>query len=78
MSNMSYCRFRNTLGDLQDCYDWMVNNPDGVIEALTTAKGSEGTEENGREDELSDEEARALRDLVQLCADIAKECDPDA
>lgn len=21
MSNMSYCRFENTLGDLQDCYD---------------------------------------------------------
>jgi len=21
MSNMSYCRFRNTLKDLQDCYD---------------------------------------------------------
>lgn len=21
MSNMSYCRFRNTLEDLQDCYD---------------------------------------------------------
>ena len=21
MSNMSYCRFRNTLSDLRDCYD---------------------------------------------------------
>jgi len=21
MSNMSYCRFQNTLGDLQDCYE---------------------------------------------------------
>jgi hypothetical protein len=21
MSNMSYCRFRNTLGDLEDCYE---------------------------------------------------------
>jgi hypothetical protein len=21
MSNMSYCRFENTLGDLRDCYD---------------------------------------------------------
>lgn len=21
MSNMSYCRFTNTLGDLQDCFD---------------------------------------------------------
>ena len=23
MSNMSYCRFSNTVGDLQDCYDAM-------------------------------------------------------
>ena len=23
MSNMSYCRFRNTLADLRDCYDNM-------------------------------------------------------
>jgi len=26
MSNMSYCRFQNTLSDLQDCYDNMDNN----------------------------------------------------
>ena len=24
MSNMSYCRFRNTLDDLRDCYDEMA------------------------------------------------------
>jgi len=23
MGNMSYCRFRNTVGDLRDCYDNM-------------------------------------------------------
>lgn len=29
MSNMSYCRFRNTLGDLQDCYEnWDDNELD--------------------------------------------------
>ena len=22
MGNMSYCRFRNTLGDLRDCYEY--------------------------------------------------------
>jgi hypothetical protein len=27
MSNMSYCRFRNTLADLRDCYE----NMDGDI-----------------------------------------------
>jgi hypothetical protein len=25
MGNMSYCRFENTLGDLQDCYDHIDN-----------------------------------------------------
>ena len=23
MPNMSYCRFQNTLSDLQDCLDWL-------------------------------------------------------
>jgi len=26
MANMSYCRFENTLRDLQDCYDHMDDN----------------------------------------------------
>lgn len=26
MGNMSYCRFRNTLADLQDCYDALNEN----------------------------------------------------
>lgn len=26
MSNMSYCRFENTLKDLQDCYDAILND----------------------------------------------------
>lgn len=30
MSNMSYCRFRNTLQDLQDCYDNITDNIFGV------------------------------------------------
>ena len=24
MANMSYCRFENTYGDLQDCYDALI------------------------------------------------------
>ena len=28
MGNMSYCRFENTLPDLQDCYDNWDDNPD--------------------------------------------------
>jgi len=26
MANMSYCRFQNTLSDLQDCYENMDND----------------------------------------------------
>jgi hypothetical protein len=26
MANLSYCRFRNTLSDLQDCYDNIDND----------------------------------------------------
>ena len=25
MGNMDYCRFENTVGDLDDCYDAMIN-----------------------------------------------------
>lgn len=24
MSNMSYCRFENTLADLSECYEWLA------------------------------------------------------
>ena len=33
MGNMSYCRFRNTLSDLRDCYDNMDEIPDDPEEA---------------------------------------------
>jgi hypothetical protein len=28
MSNMSYCRFQNTLGDLEDCYEALAEMDD--------------------------------------------------
>ena len=29
MSNMSYCRFQNTMSDLLDCWQWLCeNDPD--------------------------------------------------
>lgn len=33
MANMSYCRFRNTVIDLQDCYD-ALSDPDEDNEPL--------------------------------------------
>jgi len=57
MSNMSYCRFRNTLHDLQDCLDNIVPNmpPD---------------EDDGCQEELSPEEAEARTQLIELCGQI--------
>lgn len=31
MSNMSYCRFRNTLSDLRDCYENMEEPEDSEL-----------------------------------------------
>lgn len=47
MANMSYCRFENTLSDLEDCYE----NWDG-------------------RDELSHDEERAKKRLLQVCQNI--------
>lgn len=33
MANMSYCRFENTLADLQDCLDAMVDGEDENLSA---------------------------------------------
>lgn len=52
MTNMSYCRFRNTLVDLLDCYDNLDTIPD-----------------------LSLEERRAAWDLIEICRNVADECD---
>jgi hypothetical protein len=34
MSNMSYCRFRNTLDDLRDCYDNLFEEIDSIDEKI--------------------------------------------
>ena len=58
MGNMSYCRFRNTLGDLDDCY-----------EALMEA----GSLENFLNDpDNSEAECRSARKLISLCEKITE------
>lgn len=55
MSNMSYCRFTNTLSALRDCAETMADFwSDDVAEA-----------------ELSPEEFKAMKKLVKLCKQIA-------
>ncbi len=56
MSNMSYCRFENTVPDLQDCYD-----------ALSDAGSIKEMEDNAS----SEFEKKAIRKLVKLCKEIA-------
>lgn len=48
MANMSYCRFENTLEDLQACREHLDDN-------------------------LSEREEKARRELVELCTSIAEE-----
>lgn len=54
MSNMSYCRFQNTLGDLRDC--------------LRTMQGED--EYYQVKKDLSDEEYQAMRTLIVTCQEI--------
>ena len=49
MSNMSYCRFENTLKDLRDC------------------------QENIGEGDLSEDEKRARKKLIEVCKQIVDE-----
>ena len=49
MANMSYCRFQNTLQDLYDCADHILD------------------------DDLSSDEERARRRLVEICQEIVTE-----
>lgn len=57
MSNMSYCRYRNTLMDLQDCEEALQEEIDNDVIL---------------EDELGSDELRARKHLIQLCKDIAE------
>lgn len=57
MANMSYCRFENTYGDLQDCYD-----------ALTEAGSVQEVEKDANK-----YEKQYIRKLVELCKDIVDE-----
>ena len=52
MSNMSYCRFRNTTQDLQDCID--------AVDQMTNNDGCDEYNEH-----LSHEEKRAMIEMIE-------------
>jgi len=61
MGNMSYCRFQNTLQDLQDCKNVLddFNSLDDLKE------------------ELSTEEFRAAKKIISIAKDIANNFDEE-
>ena len=59
MSNMSYCRFHNTLSDLEDCKDVLDSG-----EGITTV--------NEYKDKLSDTEIDKAIELLEMCREIAE------
>lgn len=62
MSNMSYCRFQNTLSDLKDCYYSMED-----LDFNATDQDKEQADgDNVRV--LSKEETMARRELIKLCS----------
>lgn len=56
MSNMSYCRFQNTVRDLDDCKDAIEEA--GDLDALLAG--------------LSQEEHRAAEQLIGICREIVE------
>ena len=38
MSNMGYCRFRNTLADLRDCQEHLDDDPDALSDEEQRAR----------------------------------------
>lgn len=62
MSNMSYCRFGNTLEDLRDCYETMIGE-DEYYQCRN---------------DISDEEFDNMEILIDVCRDIVKMADNES
>jgi hypothetical protein len=71
MSNMSYCRYQNTVSDLDDCFRDMRERWDegGSIDAGIDKQI--GFSEEYRS-ELSLEEKHAQKELIELCKEIVE------
>lgn len=85
--NMDYCKFENTLGDLQQCADALADmhvERDEVTGKLMAYENEIEYDENGDEvcgadgpkskrKLISATELRALRQLLTLCQELAAE-----
>ena len=77
MANMSYCRFQNTYSDLADCVRWMQDHSDVVFAIQDSRRISDIKACDGSEDDLSDDEAQAMIDLIEMCEDIVRDFSTD-
>ena len=59
--NMSYCRFQNTVSDLEDCFEAMVGE-DKYYQSKA---------------DISEDELSALERMIEMCRDIADMADDD-
>lgn len=85
---MSYCRFQNTLLDLQDCAEHLNDKTELEITEENPRCENESEEEYAARmddlqeemsgDELSPEEARARKRLIALCKEIAEEFEDES
>lgn len=62
MGNMSYCRFNNTVLDLQDCQEVLSENFNGLV-----------NEEDDCENSISYTERQKAVQLIEMCREIAEE-----
>ncbi len=62
MTNMGYCRWENTAGDLADCIDTFENEGQAMIDEMFDEKDEYGTEWRGLNRAI--ELARRLVDLA--------------
>ena len=76
--NMSYCRFRNTAGDLQDCVN-ALEEMKRLGSELADYNPAEEYDERLEELKLSRDEDDARREIIQLAKRIVEEfAEPDA
>lgn len=59
MSNMSYCRFENTIQDMQDCIEALGNSCHDLEAMMKSAS--------------SREEARAMKQFITMCREVTED-----
>lgn len=76
-SNMSYCRWSNTAGDMQDCLDAMraFNEPDA--EEYHDPESDEGQVSRTNFEALSNSEKSGYFQALALAAEMLENADPD-